>query len=165
VKIITCGNGTEVKVSDADYKWLSQWTWSTSHGYARRVPWDTELQKSGPAIYMHRLIRNAGPGEEVDHIDRDKLNNQRSNLRLVTRGPNSQNRPGKARSGYKGVQANRTRWQAIIVCKGKRYCLGTYNDPADAAHAYDRAALKFFGPSAFTNFPIHAVEVKETRSP
>ncbi|MEW6206671.1 MAG: AP2/ERF family transcription factor, partial [Pseudomonadota bacterium] len=123
------------------------------------------VTKPGPAktrkgILMHRLILNAPPGIQIDHIDMDGLNNTKANLRLATPQQNRCNR-SKTRantSGYKGVIQNKsawktTKWIASIVVNRKRMYLGSFNTPEEAAYAYDNAAKQYFGEFARLNFP------------
>jgi len=66
---------------------------------------------------IHRLLTEAPQGLEVDHINGDSLDNRRSNLRVVTRAQNSQNRRGAdrdSRSGIRGVRMHRSSWQASL---------------------------------------------------
>lgn len=108
------------------------------------------------AVYMHRLIMAAPPGIEVDHRDRTrKLDNRRSNLRLAT-GRQNQGNAGLAvtnTSGYRGVSPLNGRWRAQIRDHGRVRHLGYFDDPAEAARAYDRAAAEVFGAFASLNFP------------
>lgn len=109
-------------------------------------------------IGMHRLIMNAPSGVEVDHADRDPLNNQRSNLRFATasqQGTNKDKIPGCS-SKYKGVSWKRDcgLWIAQIRVKKLIY-LGTFKSEIDAAKAYDQAAIKNFGEFAKLNFPSY----------
>lgn len=57
-------------------------------------------------IYMHRFIMGEPMNCQVDHIDGNGLNNQRSNLRSVPRGHNMQNTSGRSSCGYKGVDTH-----------------------------------------------------------
>lgn len=107
----------------------------------------------------HRLIWvwHFGPvpeGLDLDHIDGNKFNNRIENLRLATRRQNMQNmRPRNGRR-YKGVHWNRERgvWRAEIRdSMGKKKFLGSYDNVADAAQAYNFAAIQYFGEFARLN--------------
>jgi hypothetical protein len=109
-------------------------------------------------IYMHRQIMNAKKGIEVDHINRDKLDNRTDNLRLCRRKGNARNLPkrlkdGKAMSLYKGVtwRKDRQKWCARIVVDYKTISLGVFMKEIDAALAYNEAAKKYFGKYANLN--------------
>ena len=82
---------------------------------------------NGTTVYFHRLIMDAKKGEEVDHIDKNSLNNHKSNLRLCTRKQNNQNASIRIDNitGYKGVSFNslRNKFTAQINVNGKRLFL------------------------------------------
>ena len=91
---------------------------------------------------------------EVDHINGDKLDNRKENLRVCTHRENGKNQKISINntSGYKGVFANHKNWQAVIGVDGKPIYLGTYPSPEKAAEAYDVAAKKYHGDFANLNF-------------
>jgi len=95
-------------------------------------------------------------GFEVDHEDRNYLNNQRSNLRLATKSQNQANSNLRidSTSGYKGVtwHVRIMRWQAKIQVRKTRIFLGYFKTPEEAARAYDKAAKRYFGEFANLNF-------------
>lgn len=109
---------------------------------------------------LHRLIVGARTGQCVDHINGDTLDNRRSNLRLCTTTENNRNvRHYGLSSQFKGVQrlANCIdRWRAHIQVDGRLIHLGCFPSAAEAARAYDEAALKYFGEFARLNFPLVA---------
>ena len=121
----------------------------------------------GKKVTLHRVVlaRKLGGeipvGYEVDHADGDPLNNRRSNLRAATHQQNTANarHPVKGYSRYRGVTYDARpeplakRWGAYIVVHGKQLWLGRYADEAEAARAYDTAALDAFGAFARLNFP------------
>jgi hypothetical protein len=80
-------------------------------------------------------------GFVVDHIDRDGLNNLRSNLRIVTEEENRWNRGGYGASSYRGVYRKREKWAAAIKVGGQRKFLGSYHTEREAAEVYDAAAI------------------------
>jgi hypothetical protein len=82
--------GAYALVDDADYAWLTRWRWRlNSHGYAIRSIYVEEHEVH---FSMHRVILNAQRGQFVDHIDHNRLNNTRANLRFVTRQENTRYR-------------------------------------------------------------------------
>lgn len=93
----------------------------------------------------------------TDHIDRDKENNHRSNLREATHSQNRVNSKKRSdnTSGYRGVFLDKRtgRWPTQIQFKGKQIYLGVFNDKKDAARVYDKAALEYYGEFAQLNFP------------
>ena len=125
-----------VLVDDADYEWLNQWRWSFHVGYASRSnPFLPEGR-----IYMHRLILGLEKGDprQCDHTSRNKLDNRRSNLMVVTRAENYLNHPGYvATSAYRGVSWHkaRSKWRTQIVVANKAHSLGYYESEEDAAAA------------------------------
>lgn len=111
---------------------------------------------NGKRRLMHRVLLNAPAGLEVDHIDRNPLNNRRSNLRLCTRAENCRNtRPIGGTSQYRGVSwwAAGQCWRANIQHNRKQIFLGNFQNELDAARAYDHAAARLHGEFAFLNFP------------
>jgi hypothetical protein len=110
---------------------------------------------------LHRFIlRVTDPKIEVDHRDRNGLNCQRYNLRQATRAQNQANRQGTAKSGFRGVTWNPCRpgsikgWMAQITVNRNKIHLGRHLTVEEAAQAYDRAALKYFGEFARLNFAV-----------
>ena len=97
-----------------------------------------------------------GYGSHIDHINGNKLDNRRSNLRHVNNQQNHWNREKSKSntSGYKGVSFDKSRgkYEASIMKDGRKRFLGYFNDPKDAAVAYDNAAFFYFGEYARPNF-------------
>lgn len=151
VKEITLTRGAVAIVDDADYDYLSQFKWyMSSHGYARTCR--TVARKE---ISMHRLVIGAKDGELVDHINHNKLDNRKSNLRICTRSENQMNRKAiKGASAYKGVFKSLSAekpWKAVISFGGKRVNLGQYPTEVEAAFAYDLAAKEYHKEFACIN--------------
>ncbi len=151
VRLIPLAEGSYAYVDAADYDWLSQWNWHTaSGGYAARC-------EKGRIIFMHRVIMQPPPGMVVDHIDGNKANNCRFNLRVCTRKQNQGNmqKPHGAHSRYKGVSYSKRRDKFFAQCRfaGKHRWLGYFDDEVEAARAYDRAAVEECGEFARVNFP------------
>lgn len=139
-------------VDAADYAKVAPFNWFfSSSGYAVRNTRD------GSATLMHRLILDAPDGCDVDHINRDKLDNRRANLRLVSRSHNVMNTDLRCSntSGYKGVSWSRVsgKWEARIRRDERQIYLGLYPTAEDAARAYDAKARELFGDVAALNFP------------
>ncbi len=141
-------------VDDCDFEWLSQWKWLYHNGYAERNSPIVNGRRG--VIRMHRLIAETPFGMETDHINRNRLDNQRHNLRICTLGENQCNRGKYSNntSGYKGVFWHKAscRWRAQIKTDGKIIHLGLFDDVKDAAYAYDRAAKEYHGEFARPNF-------------
>lgn len=101
-------------------------------------------------LRLHRVLMGAKAHEEVDHRDGNGLNNRRSNLRLVTKCQNSQNRsPGSGKT-TKGVSyhKNTGKYSAQIKVAGRKIHLGLYQTPELAQQAYNQAAQQHFGEFA-----------------
>lgn len=144
-------------VDDDDFAYLSQWKWFAKrqrHGnfYAiRRLRWTMNGRKTERQIFMHRDI--AGVSRfQVDHVNRDGLNNTRGNLRLATRSQQRMNAVSRNKYGFKGVSFNGCTFQAKIRLNKQRYHLGNFSTPQLAALAYDKAAQSMFGDRALTNY-------------
>ena len=158
MKKIELTKGKFTLVDDEDYDFLMRWKWQYMNvGYAGRSKYAgmKNGKEFNECLYIHRLVTNAEKGFEVDHIDHDKLNNQKKNLRVVTSSQNKMN--GNSRVGstskYKGVSwdAKNNKWQAGIHYEGKKVFLGRFNSEDDAAEAYNKKAGEVFGEYARYN--------------
>ena len=157
---INLTQGKVALVNDEDYEEINRYKWyavKKPHSfYAVRM--SPRIQGERDTVWMHRAILGIGGGLDVDHIDRDGLNNTRENLRVATRSQNRANLISKCGSSkYKGVYwRNRgNRWEAQIGFNGDRLFLGSFSDEADAALRYNEAAIQLFGEFA----RINAIEV------
>lgn len=154
---IPLSRGYFALIDDEDYQRVSKYKWTYDNGYAvRGIRLPNRRYKK---IMLHRFLINAKPGQFVDHIDGNRSNNTRSNLRICTKAQNGQNRhipaPNKV-SHYKGVSRThntRDRWQALIIANGKRHYLGSFPSQEEAARAYDTKARELHGEFAQLNFP------------
>lgn len=89
---------------------------------------------------------------QVDHINRNKLDNQRENLRLATHSENAANAGGKKnKEGYRGIKAHRRKWQAEIQKDKRKIFIGLYSTKEAAAIAYNIKAKELFGDFAYQN--------------
>ena len=155
-------------VDEADAEMVGAYKWYVSTGsptllYASRKDW-----RSGRAreVLMHRLIMAAGPGQVVDHINGDTLDNRRSNLRLTDVQHNSWNRAPQrwSRSQYRGVSVYGGRFHVRIFVEGRNEYLGCYTDERLAARVFDYAAAKYHGEFARPNLadePLTEAEFAE----
>lgn len=161
MKLIPLTQGKFAMVDDEDYDFLNQFHWSVgSGGYPQRA---VKTEKGWRPKRMHRDLLNYTTEANVmaDHINGDRLDHRRSNLRLVSKAKNQQNqgkRSRKASSRFKGVYwaSDIKRWRAYIspcTRSMRRQSLGCYTDEVSAAKAYDAAALKWWGEHARLNFP------------
>ena len=156
-KTIELTKGKETIVDDDDWIRLLKYNWHYhSAGYA--VGGGNYYGKNKiPQTYMHRLITGAKKGEEVDHINGNKLDNRKGNLRIVTKSENAMNKSISTKnntSGFKGVSFYKrlSKWQAYVHKNGKCICLGYFETREQAAKAYDIAAKEYYGEYARLNY-------------
>ena len=156
---LPCGRTTIV--DDEDYDELMEYNWRSRPGiYTVYVQRTTSRRLFGPrtTVSMHRHLLKPEAKQDVDHINRNGLDNRRSNIRIATRSFNNGRgiTPANGSLGYKGVtqvsQAGRSTYSARISIDRKRVYLGRFDSLEEAARTYDAAALKAFGATAELNF-------------
>jgi hypothetical protein len=148
--------GKVAHVDDADRHTVQNHAWKGTREQKRGV-WYAYAVIGGRTVYMHRFLTGAMPGQEVDHVNGDGLDNRRANLRVCSRQANSWNGKKRCRSSsrYKGVTRRPSgRWHARINVDAKQIHLGSFACEDMAAEAYDGAARKLYGEFAAVNFPM-----------
>lgn len=111
--------------------------------------------RTARGLVLHLLVFGLGPGKpDVDHINGNRLDNRKANLRCATRTQNNANAVPKSHSKqpFKGVRRAGTRWSARLRMNGREFYLGRFDTAEDAARAYDAAARTHFGRFARLNF-------------
>lgn len=156
MKKIQLSRGQLVIVDDEDFENINQWKWYLDGGgYARRTVY-TGIKNSQSAVLMHRIINKTPTGFHTDHINADKLDNRKINLRNAHSHENQGNarKLCKSSSRYKGVAWHdaSSKWSVQIGINRKRMHLGIFDDELDAAKCYDVHAVKYFGEFARLNF-------------
>lgn len=151
-KQIPLTQGKFALVDDEDFEFLNQLKWRAHKGTNTESSYAVRTDKSSGTpveIYMHRKVLNAPQGFEVDHIDGNRLNNQKQNLRIASHYQNSLNRGvfKNNTSGCAGVsfQKSRNKFTAFITVKGKKVFLGRFKNFCDAVIARQKAEDKYFG--------------------
>lgn len=163
MKTILTKKGKEILVDESDFEYLNQFTWGICSGYAR-----TTIR--GKHHLMHRLLLNLETHKEItDHVNHNKLDNRRINLRACNHSENGKNRKSSGKSKYLGVSIfiskqkyinkkgelkvylGKPKYRAIIKIKGKYKHIGDFNVEKDAALAYNEWANKMHGEFANLN--------------
>ena len=156
MKQIKLTQGKYALVDDEDFEYLNQFHWSVDgSGYPQRA---IKINGKHRPIRMHRDILKLNAGEHADHINHDKLDNKRTNLRKCTQQENNRNMPmlKTNTSGYRGVYEKKdkfrnNKWVSEIHVNNKKIHLGLFKTPEDAAQAYNKAAQQYFGEFARLN--------------
>ncbi len=155
--VITRRNGDQYTVfvdDGADWDLVSSYQWyivppcdTSKTAYARGYKKDGRPRKGKKLVFLHSLLMDfPEKGTEVDHINRNGLDNRRLNLRLVTSAGNKRNRK-RIRPKYNlptGVTFVKLsgRFQALIQIEGKQNYLGCYDTPQEASEVYQEAYKK-----------------------
>ena len=143
MKTIQLTQGKTTIVDDDTFHDLSKHKWCFNSGYAGR-------NKNGNRVLLHREIMLPEIGMEVDHINGDKLDNRRCNLRVCTKSGNMRNRLSYKcnKTGFKCVIKFRTKYRANITVNNKALYLGVFATPEEAYSAYVKAAKMHHGEFA-----------------
>jgi hypothetical protein len=154
VREIPLSQGKFALVDEGDYDRLSKHTWSAVKRKGQSSHYAEYRSTDGHTVAMHREVLGLTvyDGKRTDHKNRNGLDNRRSNLRVASPSINTHN--GNLRknntSGYRGVYWHKRhkRWGAKVVCNGKHYHCGEYNDKLSAVKARDVMELKLYGTDA-----------------
>jgi hypothetical protein len=126
-------------VDAADGPMVAAYTWQMGKdGYAQRSPW---INGRRTTVKMHRMILGLEPGDRrfCDHVNRDRRDNRRANLRVLTSSTNPQNRSPHTgvTSEHRGVSWRKAagKWEAYVRANGKQVHLGLFESEEDAAAA------------------------------
>ena len=149
----TFGNGNETLIDNETYELIKGRRISLlASGYV--MIWNKETKQ---AEYFHRWLFNLKSGDKrvIDHIDGEKLNNCKTNLRLCSVSENMCNRKkcGEeiAASKFKGVRRAGARWTAVCQKDNKKYRLGIFDTEIEAAKAYNNKAKELHTGFALLN--------------
>lgn len=140
---VPLSQGRVVLIDWDDVDSVSRWSWHFDGRYARGYPHSVKE-------YLHRFIMKPKAGEIVDHINGDRLDCRRANMRNCSPSINTSNQhtATKNKHGYRGVYRRGKSYRSEIYYLGKHYALGTFKTPAAAHRAYLKAkALLHSGKS------------------
>lgn len=144
---IKTSTGAYTLVDDEDYDMLNSYKWHISgKGYVISRPVIAKGKKG--IIWMHRLVNKTPQGLITDHINHNKLDNRRKNLRTVTDAINMQNRSNNRNNttGYRGVLLEPSgKYRARIHHNKRPITIGMFNSPRAAYLAYRKKAKELWG--------------------
>lgn len=134
------GAGKVTLIDEADLPLVTASRWHLNNGYAR-------TKRDNRMLLMHRLLLDPPDGMYVDHINGDRLDNRRANLRLVTPAQNMWNRRPNTGRRAKGARwrERRGKWESEIKVGNRTVYLGMFPTREQALAAYDEASRRFHG--------------------
>jgi hypothetical protein len=135
-----------------DYEKIKIYKWYVSNAnYVMSSFLPTGSKKGGKiSLFMHRIVTNCLDEKlAIDHINHDRTDNRKENLRIVNYSQNGQNKYNKVdtSSGRRGVSWSKTakKWDCYISIEGKRIKLGYYDSLDEAIKIREDAEIKYFG--------------------
>ncbi len=144
MKLIGLNKGLSAIVDDEDFGFLSQWKWHVSSGgYAVRT-----LNNKGKfdKVFMHRILNRTQEGFDTDHVNREKLDNRKVNLRATTHSQNMLNMSLKInnKSGFRGVcwDKETQSWRAQLGFQNRRIRIGRFKTAEEASSAFKKELAK-----------------------
>jgi len=145
-KISLVTEGLFALVDDEDFEYINKYSWYLVRGRAATF-------NNGKTVYMYRLIMNPAKDMEIDHINHDKLDNRKANLRVCTRLQNTWNSKVHKDNvtGFRGVSLQGDKYMAQVSVDGDRVFLGRFDSPKEAASAYNKFATENRGEFAYVN--------------
>lgn len=142
-----------------DLERIKKHRWRVTYGTTGRprVVTSVRTEAGGRSLTLGKFLMNPPKGKQV-YCRRfvDGLDYRKDNLIVCTLQERQRLLPKnktEATSKYRGVsfQSATGKWRAGIEVEGTHINLGDYKDESDAALAYNKAALKYFGPIAYQN--------------
>lgn len=151
----------EVLIDKDDYNKVSKYTWKLNEeGYIYGT-------YKGKHTYIQRVIMNTPKDYDTDHINQNKLDNRKCNLRICKHSENIRNRRKYScnNSGFKGVYLHKKsyKWKTYIRNEGKTINLGTYNKLEDAVKVRREKEIELFGEFACEVHPLIKEEIEFCR--
>lgn len=147
------GRGLYAMIDDEDVTRITEYAWHLhKYGYAAATI-------DGKHVMMHAFVYNGMPCKHVDHKNRNRLDNQKDNLRPSTFSENLSNSSPRFGRKYKGVyeemhkKLGTKRFHAYATKDHKMHSFGRYHTAEQAAYAYDIGIKKLRGEFAYLNFP------------
>ena len=135
-------------IDEADFERVKEYTWHKVGKYIR-------AKVNNIAIYIHIFIKGDREGFEIDHKNRNRLDNRQDNLRYSTRNQNQWNKDKYKNntSGFKGVSFKKpnNKWVAQIKLNGRLHIAGYFDTAREAAIAYNNKARELHGEFAVLN--------------
>ena len=153
MKKIKLTQGKFAIINNEDFDRVSQFNWQYDggeNGYAKRsIRIGLRKENRKWKEYLHRYITGCPQEFCVDHINGDKLDCRRNNLRICNMSQNlgNSNINKLNTSGFKGVTwlNKNKKWMAQINFKNKHFYLGSFTNRLEAGKTYNVAATRFFG--------------------
>jgi len=142
------GKSTLINIEDLGAINEQRWFFDSSNGYVRAKIWRDGKKRT---VSLHQFLTNPPKGMEVDHINGDRLDNTRGNLRVVFPHQNSWNVDfySHGNGKHKGVYPRQTmsgiRWDVSISVNDKSLHLGSFNSEEEAIDAYRRKGIELRG--------------------
>ena len=145
--------GQTAIIDDADYDIVSKHEWYALPAVRALGGFYAATSVRGRTVYMHRLLMAEPCALTVDHINGDKLDNRRSNLRTATRLEQARNSKAKGgRSCFKGVSLHESGlWRAELGLPNRKRIVKYASTETDAARLYNALAREHYGAFAKIN--------------
>lgn len=147
-------------IDDHDQSLITGYRWRLStNGY---IVSSIKQDKVWRLVYLHRLILGLAQGRQCDHINHNRLDNRRQNLRSVTPQQNLRNRGrfSRSQSGFTGVSQRGKRFQAYLRVDGRKQHLGSYDTAETAALVRDAYARHIDEKHFALNYPHRTISAE-----